>query len=292
MAVPVLPIPSLCIQLRNEPWVPQRGGDFVRPSYARAELLPDGFIFDPGWSWIKAVQFGKSIQLQNATAQAEAAATVERQRRQEEAAEALGFEDAETARKLAEIPSDELKRMLAKWERQTAAHGSPEFPKREAPNPERRAQGMAERARAAPQKTYDVRERSVRTSDKDARLLARPYLLDLYTNPADEMICQACHQAMPFRLTDGSPYFEAPEVLPEASAELVENHLALCPTCCAKWRHARGTADSEVLAALRSASTPQITVSLAGAPATIRFVQVHLDDLRTIMSVTFESVPT
>jgi hypothetical protein len=54
-------------------------------------------------------------------------------------------------------------------------------------------------------------------------------------------------------LADGSAYFEAPELLPEASAELVENHLAFCPTCCAKWRHARATADADVIAALTSA---------------------------------------
>ena len=151
---------------------------------------------------------------------------------------------------------------------------------------------MAERARAAPQKSSEIRDRSVRTSDKDARQLARPYLVDLYTNPADEMICQACHLAMPFRLADGSPYFEAPELLAEASAELVENHLALCPTCCAKWRHARGTTDSELVDELRCAPIPQITVRLAGQPTTIRFVQVHLDDLRTIVSVTLEGIPT
>src|SRR5262245_56630032 len=51
-----------------------------------------------------------------------------------------------------------------------------------------------------------------------------------------------------------SPYFEAPELLPEASAELVENHLALCPTCCAKWHHARATSDADVVAALQLAS--------------------------------------
>ena len=93
---------------------------------------------------------------------------------------------------------------------------------------------------------------------------------------------------MPFNLPDGSPYFEAPELLPEASAELVENHLALCPTCCAKWHHARGTTDADVIAALRSAQTPEITVTLADEETVIRFVHVHLDDLRTIISVTVD----
>lgn len=280
---------QLVHQLRAQAWIPQRTGEFVRPAQARAELLPDGFTFDPGWPWIKAIQFGKGIQLQNVRAQAEAAAAVEQERRQQEAANALGFPDAETARKLAGIPEDELKRILVKWERQErAASKTPEFPQRESPNPDRRAEGMAERARAAVHKTYEVRERSVRTSDKDARQLARPYLLDLYTNAADEMVCQACHEAMPFDLPDGSPYFEAPELLPEASAELVENHLALCPTCCAKWRHARATPEGDLITALQSAPSPQITVTLAGEVTVIRFVQIHLDDLRSIISVTVD----
>lgn len=94
---------------------------------------------------------------------------------------------------------------------------------------------------------------------------------------------------MPFNLPDGSPYYEAPELLLEASTELVENHLALCPTCCAKWHHARATSDADVVAELRSAPTPEITVTLAGELTVIRFVQVHLDDLRTIISVTLDS---
>jgi hypothetical protein len=87
------------------------------------------------------------------------------------------------------------------------------------------------------------------------------------------MICQGCHQAMPFRLADGSPYFEAPELLVEAPAELAENHLALCPTCCAKWHHARDISDSEVLKALLVANALEITVRSAGKDTVIRFVQ-------------------
>jgi hypothetical protein len=94
----------------------------------------------------------------------------------------------------------------------------------------------------------------------------------------------------PFNLPDGSPYFEAPELLPEAPVELVENHLVLCPTCCAKWHHARATSDADVIAAIRSAQSPQITVTLAGEVTVIRFVQVHLDDLRSIISATVDGM--
>ena len=32
---------------------------FVRPAEASRDLLPEGFPFDPGWQWIKAVRFGE-----------------------------------------------------------------------------------------------------------------------------------------------------------------------------------------------------------------------------------------
>jgi hypothetical protein len=41
-----------------------------------------------------------------------------------------------------------------------------------------------------------------------------------------------------------------------------------------------------VSAAIQSAQRPEIGVTLAGELTGIRFVQVHLDDLRTIISVT------
>lgn len=167
----------------------------------------------------------------------------------------------------------------------SGAFSAPPFPEREAPNPERRAERLADRTRLAAAKTYETRNRNVRTSDKDARQLARPYLRDLYTNPDGDMICQACHHAMPFRLDDGKHYFEAPELLQSVSAELAENHLALCPTCCAKWQNANTTSDSYLEQALQSTEELEILVTLAGEETRLRFVKVHLEDLRTIFKV-------
>jgi hypothetical protein len=87
----------------------------------------------------------------------------------------------------------------------------PEFPVHCSPDRARRNVGLSQRVEAAPKKTYELRERSTRVSDGDALSLAKTYLRDLYTNVADEMICQACHREMPFRLADRSYYFEAVE---------------------------------------------------------------------------------
>ena len=99
------------------------------------------------------------------------------------------------------------------------------------------------------------------------------------------MVCQACHETMPFDLPNGSPYFEASELLESLATEHSENHLALCPTCAAKWQHANPVADAELLVALAGAETPEITVDLAGEPVRLRFTQVHLDDVRVIANI-------
>ncbi|MBN8905442.1 MAG: hypothetical protein J0H99_02210, partial [Rhodospirillales bacterium] len=273
---------TLALGLRGAAWIPAKDGSLRQPGAITAPELAAGFSTKGNEEWLHAIGFAAEHRRRS-----------EEHHARQRAAQTIGL-PAELADQLATLSPKALEELGNEMLRRVAsgAFSTPEFPEREAPNPERRAVRMAERARAAPPKNYEVRERSIRTSDKDARQLGRTYLVDYYTNDGGEMVCQACHQKMPFNLPDGSPYFEAPELLAEASAELAENHLALCPTCCAKWRYARATSDTEVVAALRSAEAPQITVTLAGETTLIRFVQVHLDDLRAIISVTDEMTPS
>jgi hypothetical protein len=273
---------SFVYQLRSFAWIPCASGGFRKPEDITEEELPPEFDTTDRTGWLEVIGLGNNAKRKAGEYQ-----------QQRQVVLRAGIPD-EFAERFQELSEEQKRSVLEAGFRElaTSTPSQPEFPEREASNPERRAARMAERARTAPAKTYELRERSVRTSDKEARQLARPYLVDLYTNAADDMVCQACHQKMPFNLADGSPYFEAPELLPEASAELVENHLALCPTCCAKWHNARATSDADVITALRSAQSPQIGVTLAGEATVIRFVQVHLDDLRAIISVTDELTPS
>ena len=123
-------------QLRSEKWIPQTDGSFVKPSDARPELLPAGFAFDAGWAWIKAIHFGSDIKLQSEKVAAAAAEAVERQRKDKEAAQTLGFDDLETARKVAEIPAEELKAFLAERTRRRNF----DLPDKEPVNPSRRSE--------------------------------------------------------------------------------------------------------------------------------------------------------
>jgi hypothetical protein len=86
-------------------------------------------------------------------------------------------------------------------------------------------------------------------------------------------------------LPNGTHYFEACELLESLTTEHAENHLALCPTCAAKWRYANPAEDLDLRASIAAATSPEIEVELAGEPVRLRFTQVHLDDIRTIVGM-------
>ena len=162
------------------------------------------------------------------------------------------------------------------------AYDTDSFPEKQSRDPQRRADRVAEKAKSAPEKSYAARERTIRVSNTDSKDLAKTYLEDHYTNSLGNMICQACHDRMPFRLPNGDFYFETCQLLDTLNTEHAENYLALCPTCSAKWNHANPTTDEDLRAAIAVADSPEFQVELAGEPVVLKFTQVHLDDIRTI----------
>lgn len=133
-------------------------------------------------------------------------------------------------------------------------------------------------------KRREVRERTVRIEPPGHRDSARTYLADLYTNDDGVMVCQRCRNAMPFKLADGSYYFEAVQFDYDCDRELTWNHMALCPVCSAKYQHARTTPDAEMRAALVNGSA-EIPVTLAGKIESIKFVAMHKNDLLSAFGV-------
>lgn len=275
---------QLVYQLRREAWVPQSGGDFVKPEHARAELLPEGFTFDPGWPWIKAIEFGKNIQIQNERARAEAAAGAERRRKEQEAAKALGFSDAETARKLAEIPPDELATFLSEREHRKQV----ELPNHEPANPGRRASHVSLGATTAPERRTESRERSVSVARDGVKVETDQYLRHQYTNGDAEQICQICKDILPFKLVNGAHFFEAVELMPDLSRHHYQNYLCLCPNHSAMFRHANCSRKT-----LRERISEQVDneleVVLAQQELTIYFTKTHLIDLKSVIAAEQES---
>lgn len=265
---------TLAISLRDNAWIPSKDGSLRIPRTMVQADLASGFTIG-GNDWLQAIGFGDDHRLQG-----------EQHKARRKAGELIGLSPAVIDR-LQELPpealaalNDDVMRKLS-----SRAYDPVVFPERETSDPDRRAQRLAARAQAAPAKSYEVRERSVRISNGETRGVARSYLEDHYTNELGAMICQACHERMPFDLPNGSPYFEAPEFLESIATEHSENHLALCPTCAAKWQHANPVTDAELLTALTEASAPEINVELARETVRIRFTQVHIDDIRTVCGI-------
>jgi len=159
----------------------------------------------------------------------------------------------------------------------------PEVPSR---NSERREEKFQERLSEAPDKLYDTRTRNVRVS-KGLVDHASTWLKGKYTNKQGYMTCQICKQVMPFKKPNGEYYFEAVEITDQSHIEHEELYLALCPTCAAKYKvfvKKDSEKMDEVTRSILKMEGPEININLDKPNASIRFVDVHLSDLKTIFS--------
>jgi hypothetical protein len=265
---------SLAIALSSQAWIPDRNGTFRIPSGLTPADLGEAFICRGTEQWLLEIGFGAEHKRRS-----------EQHQERRRAAEIFGLPQ-DLADRLLELSAEQRDQLAQDMIKRIASGsiGHPEFPERASRASDRRTAGLIQRLRTAPAKTYQTRARSTRISDSDTQVQARLYLSGLYENSDRELICQACHKEMPFRLDNGDPYFEAAEFYSALNVEMQENHLALCPTCAAKWRHANA-ADPTVLAhAIQEAEAPEIEVVLAGSPVQVKFVRPHFDDLKAIIS--------
>jgi hypothetical protein len=261
--------------LRQHSWVPQVNGIFVQPAESNRELLPEGFPFDAGLAWLKAIDFGTEADKK----------TKEYQQKQMVVRE-IGFESLEEIAKWkrikdAGISPDEIIHEFAQRSRASQ-------PEESVPNPERRRKGVLELRDNAPTKESVTRERTIQPKARQETLEAKAYLRAKYTNPERQLICQCCHFAMPFKIRDDY-YFEAVQCVRGLYHHYFENRLALCPTCSAMYLHARETDDAEIRRSIiehdasDKASTAEITIRLAGHQFQLRFVGTHWFDLKTVL---------
>ncbi|MCW5941794.1 MAG: hypothetical protein KIS66_06165 [Fimbriimonadaceae bacterium] len=260
------PIGDLCM---SSAWLPDHSQTWHSPDEVSLEDLPEGF------------------EVTSPQAEALAAALGFKNAGEREALRHLGIpaEDAWVIRSLAQNPALYL-RIKAELARDAARVS---FPTSSIPDIGRLAQVVEEEAHNAPEITYEVKSRSVRTSSPIAQD-SRTYLASRYTDDDEELRCQACEQPMPFRLDDGSPYFEAIQFLHLVRQELYQNRLALCPVCAAKFQHAIGSSDEEIFAQFMSLSAEFTTmpVVLARAASTIRFNPRHIVELQMAVRAVLE----
>ena len=195
-------------------WLPNSDGHLHKPNELALDDLPESFVRDERL----ADQLGMK---KNVVAKL---------------ADELGVkqETIQLAKRLEENPEklEEFRRFLTQKEESQ----KPSFPTRAVNNSERREKRLSEQHNTAPEKEYEIRERSVRTTrgmiDPDT------WLKNQYTNDADRMVCQICKDEMPFRKLDGQYYFESVEALSKEhfSKEHEAQFLALCPLCAAMYK--------------------------------------------------------
>ena len=268
--------------LKETEWVPQKNGDcisFVLPRRASIERLPKGFQYEAEQKWLQAIEFGKAAREQK---------TEHIQWNQK--AKDLGFDSGDDAEEWAGfahnlkekgISIDDVK---SKFSSQNSGT-NPDFPTAPARNQERRAKLIAEQLRNTPEKA-EVPDLSVQIRRREIDRHTK--LRDLYTNDFGEMTCQICEEEMSFKKRDGEYYFEAVEILTshyfpkEHEAQL----LALCPECAARYKYfvIGDTAAMEALKKqLMNSNNLKTSVQLGDLETSIRFVETHLLDLKTIL---------
>ncbi|MBA7553768.1 hypothetical protein ES705_46367 [subsurface metagenome] len=167
-----------------------------------------------------------------------------------------------------------------------AQRKKPAFPERASSNPERRRERLAEQLGDAPNKEYEQRDRSVRTT----RGAVDPvlWLRNQYKNEDGQMICQVCKEEMPFRKRDGEHYFETVEALSRDhfTMEHEAQFLALCPLCAAMYKEFV-TQDEEAMVDMKNALINtegfEVPLRLGELDTSIRFVETHYHDIKTIL---------
>lgn len=254
-------------ELRSLAWVPQTDGSFVKPSSAAASKMPKGFAVDSGYKWMEAVGFGIEEKKREADS-----AERSLQRRQ------LGFDSEDeliAAQAFAKLPKHERERILA-----TAIQvkSDPvELPERPVRNVHLRSERVGDQAKTTPEKNSVVKPRSVQLGVEAAKLEAKLYLADQYTNPNGQMICQACKDELPFKLPNGSYYFEAVEIVRGSPKRFREGYLALCPNHAAAYQHANSQANS-MFDLIAMATGNEIELLLGNIETSVYFTQTHLAD--------------
>ena len=103
------------------------------------------------------------------------------------------------------------------------------------------------------------------------------------------MKCQSCALIMPFRLRSGEYYFEAVFAFRDLAKDVLENILAFCPTCAAKYKYALETSGVELKRSIKNAKilgtgTVAIPLRMASSDFQLTFTEEHMLALQTILN--------
>ncbi|HPJ68582.1 MAG TPA: hypothetical protein PLS62_12405 [Desulfobacteraceae bacterium] len=167
-----------------------------------------------------------------------------------------------------------------------------EFPTQKVIDPDRRKIKVNEDLQVGAEKQYEKRTRSVRVSE--ATQYVRTWLQNQYKNKDGQMVCQICKKEMPFKKLDGEYYFEAVEAFTKDifTKEHEAQFLTLCPLCAAMYKELVKK-DETAMAGLRKTllemDALEAPLRLGDLETSIKFVEAHLCDIKTILEDTRRS---
>jgi len=243
--------------LIDSEWLPDKYGNFHRPKDLFLEDLPDAFIRDESLA-------DKLEMKKDSTAKL---------------AEEAGIE-MEDLNLMMQYPEE-----FSRWKNSVRNKSyNNEFPEKKSSNPERRQEKIMNEIEDAPDKEYQLKERSVRNSR--SQIDPTTMLIDNYTNDYGIMICQICKEEMPFKKKNGYYYFEAVQIYDNIEKESESNYLALCPVCAAMFKEFiknDETAYDIFLNEIEESESTVIPISLGDFDSDVEFVDVHFQDLKAII---------
>lgn len=241
-------------------WLPDKDGEYYKPSDLTLDDLPSSFIRDERLA--NQLNMRKDVS-EELLSQA-----------------GISHDTFRLAQELEKQPLEIQKQINALLKEQRIK--IPVFPTGQAANPEDRKKRVRKRYDQSENKEYEKKERNVKISGPSED--PKEWLKILYTNYDNILVCQMCKTAMPFKLKDGSYHFEAVQIDDRFKNEWHELYLAMCPNCAAMYRFIVKKNEAMIDNFLENLSkddgTYQVPVKLGiNGTSSISFVEKHLNDI-------------
>jgi hypothetical protein len=230
---------QLIYHLKNHAWIPTKSGEFLNPKAMTRDDLRDDFPFNNNNGLLTAIEFGKYSEIREAEENKRKEQQKDSFKQKQRLAKELGAESVDEVKEAIKL-FNEIKNQGKTIEEVRAIFNpkKPDFEDDYSSNPSRRAEKLKEDALNSPKKLKEVRLRSVSDGEHEkVKQRAKEYLKDRYTIN-DVLYCQICKKEMPFKLSDGSYYFEAVSLINDTEKSYIYNFIALCPIDAAKFKFA------------------------------------------------------
>jgi len=267
---------QLVCTLKSKEWILCEDNVFRVPRKVTSALLRKDFRYDDHNGLLSAIEFGHNAKIEE-----EKNSAIQKQL--QDAAKTLGIsiEDSNFVKELKELGTD--LRGLLERERSKKLKNT-DFPEHSVKNPERRDASIIQDYNESDKKSYDRRQRNVRTSAPNIN--PKTMLYGEYTNNYDEMVCQICQDKMPFKGRNGKFYFVAVEAF-DITNEIERNYIALCPLCAEKYKEfikRDSKAWENFTDDFIESKDYEIPILLGDKKASIRFTEAHMHDLKIILT--------